>query len=261
MEGNSVSGWNNGDGVPVEVHQEEKVYVPELIFRHLLTSSNYGDSVKKTTGGRNGLVIHATYDLYGNSIHERARCLATPNCPHLAWSLDSSSIFMFLKAITVTLLFFSAMIITVSGASCGCCPIVRPLLRLIWVARFMTTWWAPQMQVLKHDSVGGFWSYCGWNSTPESVCEGLPMICRPFFGDQFVNTMYITRVWKIGLELEKNEFERGNITECIRKLQVEKDGQEMRDRAALLKAKVMASLKKGSSQKYLDQLADLISSA
>ena len=36
------------------MHQQEKVYVPELIFGHLLTSSNYDDSMKKVTGGRNG---------------------------------------------------------------------------------------------------------------------------------------------------------------------------------------------------------------
>lgn len=54
VEGNCISVCNNGDGVPVEVHQEEKVYVPELIFGHLLTSSNYDDTEKKTTGGRNG---------------------------------------------------------------------------------------------------------------------------------------------------------------------------------------------------------------
>ncbi|XP_022982562.1 DNA topoisomerase 2 isoform X1 [Cucurbita maxima] len=53
-EQNCISVFNNGDGVPVEVHQEEKVYVPELIFGHLLTSSNYDDTEKKTTGGRNG---------------------------------------------------------------------------------------------------------------------------------------------------------------------------------------------------------------
>ncbi|GLT73663.1 hypothetical protein SLA2020_455040 [Shorea laevis] len=53
-EQNCISVCNNGDGVPVEIHQEEGVYVPELIFGHLLTSSNYDDSVKKTTGGRNG---------------------------------------------------------------------------------------------------------------------------------------------------------------------------------------------------------------
>jgi DNA topoisomerase-2 len=53
-ENNLVSVYNNGDGVPVEIHKEEGVYVPELIFGHLLTSSNYDDAEKKTTGGRNG---------------------------------------------------------------------------------------------------------------------------------------------------------------------------------------------------------------
>ncbi|URE10379.1 hypothetical protein MUK42_03933 [Musa troglodytarum] len=54
VDANRISIYNNGDGVPVEIHQEERVYVPELIFGHLLTSSNYDDNVKKTTGGRNG---------------------------------------------------------------------------------------------------------------------------------------------------------------------------------------------------------------
>ncbi|KAK9061834.1 hypothetical protein SSX86_019018 [Deinandra increscens subsp. villosa] len=54
VDNNLISVFNNGDGIPVEVHQEEGVYVPELIFGHLLTSSNYDDSIKKTTGGRNG---------------------------------------------------------------------------------------------------------------------------------------------------------------------------------------------------------------
>lgn len=39
--------WNNGQGVPVEMHKKENVYVPELIFGHLLTSSNYEDKQKK----------------------------------------------------------------------------------------------------------------------------------------------------------------------------------------------------------------------
>ena len=36
------------------VHKEQNVYVPTLIFGHLLTSSNYDDTQKKVTGGRNG---------------------------------------------------------------------------------------------------------------------------------------------------------------------------------------------------------------
>jgi DNA topoisomerase-2 len=34
--------------------QKEKIYIPEMIFGHLLTGSNYDDEEQKTTGGRNG---------------------------------------------------------------------------------------------------------------------------------------------------------------------------------------------------------------
>lgn len=37
-----------GRGIPVEMHREHHVYVPELIFGHLLTSSNYDDDEKKS---------------------------------------------------------------------------------------------------------------------------------------------------------------------------------------------------------------------
>ncbi|KAJ3160651.1 DNA topoisomerase 2 [Geranomyces michiganensis] len=53
-ENNQISIYNNGQGIPIEMHAKEGVYVPELIFGHLLTSSNYDDGEKKITGGRNG---------------------------------------------------------------------------------------------------------------------------------------------------------------------------------------------------------------
>ncbi len=49
-----VSVFNNGKGIPVEMHKEYNIYVPELIFGHLLTGSNYNDDEKKVVGGRNG---------------------------------------------------------------------------------------------------------------------------------------------------------------------------------------------------------------
>lgn len=49
-----ISVKNDGKGIPVEMHKKEKMYVPELIFGNLLTSSNYNDKDKKTVGGRNG---------------------------------------------------------------------------------------------------------------------------------------------------------------------------------------------------------------
>ena len=53
-EANLISVYNNGAGIPVVMHKEQNMYVPTMIFGHLLTSSNYDDDEKKVTGGRNG---------------------------------------------------------------------------------------------------------------------------------------------------------------------------------------------------------------
>eukprot|EP00913_Durusdinium_trenchii_P012831 g12047.t1 len=50
----SISVWNNGAGLPVQMHREHHCYVPELVFGQLLTSDNYDDAEKKVVGGRNG---------------------------------------------------------------------------------------------------------------------------------------------------------------------------------------------------------------
>lgn len=120
--------------------------------------------------------------------------------------------------------------------------------------------WAPQQEVLSHPSVGGFWTHNGWNSTLESICEGVPMICSPFFGDQLVNARYVNDVWKIGISLEKG-LERGEIQNAIRKLMVERESEDMRQRAMLLKQKIDVGLNMGgSSYQALDGLIDFISS-
>ena len=51
---NRIKVKNGGKGIPIEIHKKYKMYVPQLIFGNLLTSSNYNDDVKKVTGGRNG---------------------------------------------------------------------------------------------------------------------------------------------------------------------------------------------------------------
>jgi DNA topoisomerase-2 len=53
-EGTIIRVENDGDGIPVEIHKDEKVYIPEMIFGHLLTSSNYDKSEEKIVGGKNG---------------------------------------------------------------------------------------------------------------------------------------------------------------------------------------------------------------
>lgn len=48
-----ISVWNDGAGIPVVLHKEYNIYIPEMIFGHLLTSSNY-DQKGKIVGGKNG---------------------------------------------------------------------------------------------------------------------------------------------------------------------------------------------------------------
>ena len=54
-ETGEISVWNNGSGIPIQLHKEHNIYVPELIFGHLLSGSNYDDSTTRTGAGTNGL--------------------------------------------------------------------------------------------------------------------------------------------------------------------------------------------------------------
>jgi len=45
---------NDGRGIPVVLHPKENMYVPELVLGHLLTGSNFDDTVERFTGGRHG---------------------------------------------------------------------------------------------------------------------------------------------------------------------------------------------------------------
>lgn len=49
-----ISIRNDGKGIPVAKHATEDMYIPELIFGHLLTGSNFDDSSGNLTGGRHG---------------------------------------------------------------------------------------------------------------------------------------------------------------------------------------------------------------
>ena len=53
-ENGKISVYNNGKGIDVAMHKIEKVFVPTLIFGHLLTGANFDDDEKKVVGGRNG---------------------------------------------------------------------------------------------------------------------------------------------------------------------------------------------------------------
>ncbi|KAF5770970.1 putative UDP-glucuronosyl/UDP-glucosyltransferase [Helianthus annuus] len=117
--------------------------------------------------------------------------------------------------------------------------------------------WAPQQEVLGHEAIVAFWTHGGWNSTLESVCEGVPMICWPFWGDQPLDARYVSDVWKVGVYLE-NGWKREEITGAIRRVMTD---EEMRERARVLKQKLDVSLMKGgSSYESVESLVAYVSS-
>ena len=54
-ESGKMTIFNDGQVLPVRLHSEHQVLIPELAFGSLLTSENYDDTQQRTTGGRNGM--------------------------------------------------------------------------------------------------------------------------------------------------------------------------------------------------------------
>ena len=62
----TITMYNDGNGIDVAQHPEYKIWIPELIFGHLRTSTNYDKTEKKIVGGKNGfgfklVLIWSTY--------------------------------------------------------------------------------------------------------------------------------------------------------------------------------------------------------
>lgn len=57
---------NDGNGIDIAKHPEYKIWIPEMIFAHLRTSTNYNKNEKRIVGGKNGfgfklVLIWSTY--------------------------------------------------------------------------------------------------------------------------------------------------------------------------------------------------------
>ncbi|KAA8539177.1 hypothetical protein F0562_025869 [Nyssa sinensis] len=93
--------------------------------------------------------------------------------------------------------------------------------------------WAPQAKILEHSSTGGFVSHCGWSSIMESIKFGVPIIGLPIHIDQPLNARLMEEVGVcVEVKRDKNErFDRDEIAKVIRKVVVEKNGEDIRNKA------------------------------
>ncbi|KAE9621794.1 hypothetical protein Lal_00032590 [Lupinus albus] len=122
--------------------------------------------------------------------------------------------------------------------------------------------WAPQVLILSHPSIGGFLTHCGWNSTLEAICAGVPMLTWPLFGDQFFNERFIVQILRVGVSVgvespvnwgeEETKgvlVKKENVQRAIKKLMDDENESEERRKRARVVAEMakIAVEKEGSS--------------
>uniref|UniRef100_A0A0D6QV89 Glycosyltransferase n=1 Tax=Araucaria cunninghamii TaxID=56994 RepID=A0A0D6QV89_ARACU len=121
--------------------------------------------------------------------------------------------------------------------------------------------WAPQLLILSHSSTGGFLSHCGWNSTLESLSQGVPIIGWPLAGDQFFNSKLLEEKVGVCIELwrgKDGELTREKVERTVKTLMSEDRGRLLRKRAeemrdAARKAVTAGEGLKGSSIHDIDE--------
>ncbi|KAM7520231.1 hypothetical protein LguiB_019193 [Lonicera macranthoides] len=126
---------------------------------------------------------------------------------------------------------------------------------------WVVTTWAPQVEILNHQSVGGFLTHCGWNSTLESIKGGVPMIAWPLYAEQRVNATMLAE--ELGVALRpavlptKKVVEREEVEKLVRGLMECKEGKEARERVKeLIYSGEKALSKDGSSYKALCEVIE-----
>ncbi|XP_061991196.1 linamarin synthase 2-like [Rosa rugosa] len=118
--------------------------------------------------------------------------------------------------------------------------------------------WCPQEQVLAHPSVGVFLTHCGWNSTIETISEGVPVICWPFFAEQQTNCRFLCTNWGIGMEVN-NDVKRDEIEVLVKEMLEGEKGMKMRQKAKEWKKKAIAATDiGGSSYNNFDKLIEIL---
>eukprot|EP00252_Welwitschia_mirabilis_P000197 TRINITY_DN1017_c0_g1_i2.p2 TRINITY_DN1017_c0_g1~~TRINITY_DN1017_c0_g1_i2.p2 ORF type:complete len:242 (+),score=12.17 TRINITY_DN1017_c0_g1_i2:1129-1854(+) len=128
----------------------------------------------------------------------------------------------------------------------------------------MVVKWCSQLEVLRHPSVGGFVTHCGWNSVLEGLWVGVPTMGFPLVADQYTNCWILTE----GLGVAKSVAEvrcrsRGHLRAAVPRedvsrslLQFKESGEErrrIREKVKWAKERIRKTIvdENGSSSKNL----------
>ncbi|KAD4384426.1 hypothetical protein R6Q59_011453 [Mikania micrantha] len=129
---------------------------------------------------------------------------------------------------------------------------------------FLIRGWASQVLILSHRAVGAFLTHCGWNSSIEGVCAGVPMVTWPQFGEQFFNERLVVQVLGTGVEVGAQrvihlgeedaaqiQVKRDDVCRAAKKVMDEgKEGEDRRIKAKHLKRVAEKAIEEEGSSKF-----------
>ncbi|CAN4088262.1 unnamed protein product [Withania somnifera] len=113
--------------------------------------------------------------------------------------------------------------------------------------------WVDQNEMLRHKSIKGFLSHCGWNSVLESICAKVPILALPFMAEQHLNARMVTQEIGVGLRImPRNGSVRGfveaeEVQKMVRELMEGEKGEKVRKKVKEVGENAEEAMKEGGS--------------
>jgi hypothetical protein len=116
--------------------------------------------------------------------------------------------------------------------------------------------WVPQVRVLAHAAVGGFFTHAGLSSLMESFLFGHPLVMLPLFADQGL-TARLMAERRVGLEVSRDDRDgsvrREDVAAAVRRVMVEEEREAFAGYAMELREILWDTAKQ---EEYVDELIE-----
>ncbi|XLS80028.1 hypothetical protein HN51_064253 [Arachis hypogaea] len=121
--------------------------------------------------------------------------------------------------------------------------------------------WSPQVEILKHEAIGVCVTHSGWNSIMECMVGGVPMISRPFFGDQKLNTRMMEGRWGVGVPIQDGVFTKEATLAALKSTMSSDEGMLMRQKISEFKKSAKRAVEtNGSFIRDFNTLVEIVTS-
>jgi UDP:flavonoid glycosyltransferase YjiC (YdhE family) len=122
------------------------------------------------------------------------------------------------------------------------------------------TEWAPQLKIISHDSVGGFFTHSGWSSVVEAVMCERALILLTFLADQGINSKFLEEKG-LGYLIPRDDFDGSftsdSVAESLKLVLVDEEGRKYREKVKQMKG-VFADANK--QDQYMNNLLSFLHS-